>query len=460
LAVGPSLLATPSSGGGVVTWTTNTPDICSALNVTGLSATTASNTIFRVGYLNSAGTCTMSASIAATDTHDAATASVSFEVTKLIARVGINVGGKINNKPLRAASTWSSVEGETISFWATVSMPFGTKKLVTEANDDVRFVNLTPSVCSLSEPTKEPFGKRAYATFLSSGVCEVDLLLPTNSQRTRAVPTSTAKATLTAATRTLSFPQSTTIGSISPTDFNGMTITARVSAGASEGEISHASSTTSVCTIDRVSGKLTVLAAGVCTVYASVPATINYSAAAATPLSFTVSIKPVVAPTTTPASPTTLKGPGASLAPFSPSTTTPTVKVMVDSQIVINSDTTEFVITADSISSIARNINFTTGLVRVRTSGGTWSSHNIENLTDIRLPVNAASSALEIEFIANGAEPIKYSVPLSGRQGGTSWVQLALVFFGGLGAMWMFIFIMRRRRQDDQLPPPPPPQLI
>jgi len=39
-------------------------------------------------------------------------------------------------------------------------------------------------------------------------------------------------------------------------------------------------------------------------------------------------------------------------------------------------------------------------------------------------------------------------------------VQLALVFFGGLGAMWMFIFIMRRRRKDDQLPPPPPPQLI
>jgi len=147
LAIGPSLLATPSSGGGIVTWTTDTPDICSALNVVGLSTTSASNTVFRVGYLNSAGTCTMTASIAATDTHDAATTSVSFQVTKLIARVGIKVAGKNANTSPRLASTWTSVEGETISFWATVSMPFGTKKLIAEANDDVRFVNLTPKVC-------------------------------------------------------------------------------------------------------------------------------------------------------------------------------------------------------------------------------------------------------------------------------------------------------------------------
>jgi hypothetical protein len=459
LAIGPSLLATPSSGGGIVTWTIDTPDICSALNVTGLSTTSASNTVFRVGYLNAAGTCTMTASIAATDTHDAATASVSFEVTKLIARVGIKVAGKNANTSQRLASTWTSVEGETISFWATVSMPFGTKKLITEANDDVRFVNLTPKVCSLGEPTKEPYGIRSYATFLRSGVCEIDLVLPTNPQRTRAVPISTAKATLAATPRTLSFPQSTTIGSISPTDFDGMTFAARVSAGASEGEISHASSTTSICTIDRLSGNLTVLASGTCTLYAAVPATINFSAAAAPELSFIVSIKQVIESTTTvPAPTTTAKKPMASLAPLlNPSTTIPTVKVSVDSQIVINSDATEFVVTADSISSIARNINFTVGVVRIRTSNGNWSTQKIDELTDVRLPVNATSKTLEIEFIANGANPIKYSVAINNGQEQSSWMQMGLVFLCGLGAMWMFIFFMRRRRDNDSLPPLPPP---
>ena len=459
LAIGPSLLATPSSGGGIVTWTIDTPDSCSALNVTGLSTTSASNTVFRVGYLNAAGTCTMTASIAATDTHDAATASVSFEVTKLIARVGIKVAGKNANTSQRLASTWTSVEGETISFWATVSMPFGTKKLITEANDDVRFVNLTPKVCSLGEPTKEPYGIRSYATFLRSGVCEIDLVLPTNPQRTRAVPISTAKATLAATPRTLSFPQSTTIGSISPTDFDGMTFAARVSAGASEGEISHASSTTSICTIDRLSGNLTVLASGTCTLYASVPATINFSAAAAPELSFIVSIKQVIESTTTvPAPTTTAKKPMASLAPLlNPSTTIPTVKVSVDSQIVVNSDATEFVVTADSISSIARNINFTVGVVRIRTSNGNWSTQKIDELTDVRLPVNATSKTLEIEFIANGANPIKYSVAINNGQEQSSWMQMGLVFLCGLGAMWMFIFFMRRRRDNDSLPPLPPP---
>ena len=459
LAIGPSLLATPSSGGGIVTWTIDTPDICSALNVTGLSTTSASNTVFRVGYLNAAGTCTMTASIAATDTHDAATASVSFQVTKLIARVGIKVAGKNANTSHRLASTWTSVEGETISFWATVSMPFGTKKLITEANDDVRFVNLTPKVCSLGEPTKEPYGIRSYATFLRSGVCEIDLVLPTNPQRTRAVPISTAKATLAATPRTLSFPQSTTIGSISPTDFDGMTFAARVSAGASEGEISHASSTTSICTIDRLSGNLTVLASGTCTLYAAVPATINFSAAAAPELSFIVSIKPVIESTTTvPAPTTTAQEPTASLAPLlNPSTTIPTVKVSVDSQIVINSDATEFVVTADSISSIARNINFTVGVVRIRTSNGNWSTQKIDELTDVRLPVNATSKTLEIEFIANGANPIKYSVAINNGQEQSSWMQMGLVFLCGLGAMWMFIFFMRRRRDNDSLPPLPPP---
>jgi hypothetical protein len=140
-----------------------------------------------------------------------------------------------------------------------------------------------------------------------------------------------------------------------------------------------------------------------------------------------------------------------------PATTIPTIKVSVDSQIVLNSDATEFVVTAASLANIARNINFTVGVVRIRTSNGNWSTQNIGELTDIRLPVNAASKALEIEFIADGANPIKYSVAINNGQEESSWMQMTLVFLFGLGAMWMFIFFMRRRRDNDSLPPLPPP---
>jgi hypothetical protein len=457
LMIGPSLLATPSSGGGIVSWTSETPDICSALAVTGLSAQSASNTVFRVGYLNSAGTCTITASIAATETHDAATASVSFAVTKLIARVGIKVGGKINNTPLRAASTWSSVTGETISFWATVSMPFGTRKLVTEANDDVQFINLTPTVCSLSEPTKEPFGMRSYATFRASGVCEIDLLLPTNAQRTRAVPTSTAKATLLATTRTLWFTDSDTASSIAPTDFDGKSFTAQVSAGASEGQISYASATTDVCTIDRLSGLLRVIKSGTCTLYASVPATVNFASASAAPLSFEVAFEKTVASTTTLApkksSPLTTIMPPSSLAKLTP-TTIPNVKVQVDTQITLNDDVTEFVVTRDSLISIARNLKLTSGTVRIRTSNGLWTSQNLNEVADIRLPFNPATTALELEFISDGGEPIKFTVPLSMKQNSRLVVNLAAAF-GAIGVLWFFIFMLRRRKRDETLPPPP-----
>ena len=457
LMIGPSLLATPSSGGGIVSWTSETPDICSALAITGLSAQSASNTVFRVGYLNSAGTCTITASIAATETHDAATASVSFAVTKLIARVGIKVGGKINNTPLRAASTWSSVTGETISFWATVSMPFGTPKLVTEANNDVQFINLTPTVCSLSEPTKEPFGMRSYATFRTSGVCEIDLLLPTNAQRTRAVPTSTAKATLLATTRTLWFTDSDTASSIAPTDFDGKSFTAQVSAGASEGQISYASATTDVCTIDRLSGLLRVIKSGTCTLYASVPATVNFASASAAPLSFEVAFEKTVASTTTLApkksSPLTTIMPPSSLAKLTP-TTIPNVKVQVDTQIILNDDVTEFVVTRDSLISIARNLKLTSGTVRIRTSNGLWTSQNLNEVADIRLPFNPATTALELEFISDGGEPIKFTVPLSMKQNSRLVVNLAAAF-GAIGVLWFFIFMLRRRKRDETLPPPP-----
>jgi len=319
----------------------------------------------------------MTASIAATDTHDAVSTSVSFEVTKLLTRVQLRVNGSKSNTSLRSAYSWTSLTGETVSFWATVTMPLGTKKLLTEATNDVRFINLTPSVCSLGDKTIEVFGARTIATFSGSGTCEVDAVVPTNQQRLRAVPVSSATATLTAPTTPTSTTSTTTTTSTSTTIV--------------------ASSTTT--TVDKS--------------------------------------------TTT-----------------SNSTTESTqLQVSVGSEIVVNADATEFVFSSDSIQLIAKNLNFTGGSVRIRTSNSPWTTYDIASISNIRLPIDQSTAALELEFVANGAQPIKYIVPLNKNGSQSGWFSYLSVFAGGLGAVWLFIVFVKRRRRKEQLPPPLPPSI-
>jgi hypothetical protein len=333
-----------------------------------------------VGYLNTAGTCTITATIAATATHDAVSTSVSFEVTKLITRVQIRVNGSKSNTSLRSEHSWSSLTGETVSFWATVTVPFGTKKLLNEATDDVRFINLTPSVCSLGDKTIGVIGARTIATFIGSGTCEVDAVVPTSPQLLRAVALSSAKATLSA-------PTSST-------------------------------STTSTSTTTTTSTTSTTIVAS--------------------------STSTTVSRSTTTANSTTA---------------TSELQVSLGSEIVVNSDATELVLSGESIQLIATNLNFTAGSVRVRTSNGSWTTHNIASIGNIRLPINGSTSALELEFVANGAQPIKYIVPLNKNGSKSGGLNYFLVFAGGLGAMWFFIFIVKRRRRDEKLPPPLPPSI-
>jgi hypothetical protein len=380
LAIGPSLLATPSAGDGLITWTSETPSICSALMVTGLSAVGSLSSVYRVGYLNTAGTCTITATIAATDIHDAVSTSVSFEVTKLVTRVQMRVNGSKSNTSLRPAYSWSSLSGETVSFWATVTMPFGTKKLLNEATNDVRFINLTPSVCSLGDKTIEVIGARTIATFTGSGTCEVDAVVPTSPQRLRAVALSSAKATLTA-------PTSST-------------------------------STTSTSTTTTTSTTSTTIVAS------STSTTVSRSTKTS-----------------------------------NSTTATTELQVSMGSEIVVNSDATDFVLSGESIQLIATNLNFTAGSVRIRASNGPWTTHNIASIGNIRLPINGSTTALELEFVANGAQPIKYIVPLNKNGSKSGWLNYFLVFAGGLGAMWFFIFIVKRRRRDEKLPPPLPPSI-
>ena len=348
--------------------------------VTGLSAVGSLSSVYRVGYLNTAGTCTITATIAATDIHDAVSTSVSFEVTKLIARVQMRVNGSKLNTSLRSAYSWSSLTGETVSFWATVTMPFGTKKLLNEATNEVRFINLTPSVCSLGDKTIEVIGARTIATFTGSGTCEVDAVVPTSPQRLRAVALSSAKATFTA-------PTSST-------------------------------STTSTSTTTTTSTTSTTIVAS------STSTTVSRSTKTS-----------------------------------NSTTATTELQVSMGSEIVVNSDATDFVLSGESIQLIATNLNFTAGSVRIRASNGPWTTHNIASIGNIRLPINGSTTALELEFVANGAQPIKYIVPLNKNGSKSGWLNYFLVFAGGLGAMWFFIFIVKRRRRDEKLPPPLPPSI-
>jgi hypothetical protein len=79
---GPGLTAVPSAGSGAISWASLTPGVCSIGSIAMMSILSKQSSV-TVGRLNTVGTCTIRASIAATSAHDAASSTVSFAVTRV-----------------------------------------------------------------------------------------------------------------------------------------------------------------------------------------------------------------------------------------------------------------------------------------------------------------------------------------------------------------------------------------
>jgi hypothetical protein len=136
------------------------------------------------------------------------------------------------------------------------------------------------------------------------------------------------------------------------------------------------------------------------------------------------------------------------------------VQLDVNSAIRLPQDTTDFVVTRDSLLAIVENLQITNGIIRVKTSDGAWTEQNIANISDMVLLIGANSTSLEVEVLeAGGTTPIAYSVPLSNDLSRNSWLLQVSVAALGISALWFFIVAVKRRRRKEQLPPPLPPSI-
>ena len=129
----------------------------------------------------------------------------------------------------------------------------------------------------------------------------------------------------------------------------------------------------------------------------------------------------------------------------------PVVQLDVTTAIRLPEATQDFVVTRDSLIAIVENLQITKGIIRIKTSNGTWTETDIANISDVVLPLGDNSDALEIEVLAEGSTtPVSYIVPITRTNSGNPWAwQLAIAALG-ISAIGYFIFTMRRRRNDKQ----------
>ena len=137
-----------------------------------------------------------------------------------------------------------------------------------------------------------------------------------------------------------------------------------------------------------------------------------------------------------------------------PTTTIPFFEVEPGDVIEILPDTPEIVISAASISRLARNVGVTTGSVEARTvtidrsEVSAWARALLDRLDDLRVDVIPDAAALEVRVVPpNGAE-ISLEFAIVAKGSGFPWRNLFFAFVLGAGAASWFFVVLRRRRRE------------
>jgi hypothetical protein len=128
----------------------------------------------------------------------------------------------------------------------------------------------------------------------------------------------------------------------------------------------------------------------------------------------------------------------------------PVVQLDVTAEIRLPQDTTDFVVTRDSLIAIVDNLQITQGIIRVKTINGAWKELDIQNISDVVLPLDTNSSSLQIEVLEEGTTtPISYSIPITQDSGMDLWPTQILILVSAIAAMCFIVFAIRRRRDNE-----------
>ncbi len=250
-ATPPTLTSTPSGGAGTKSYTSYTTGVCTVNSGSGL-----------VTFV-STGTCTIGAAISADGGFtDASSPTISFSIT--VASRTLTIDGGSYTSTYVYTSTPPTLT-------STPSAGTGTKT----------YSSSTTGVCTIDSST-------GVVTFVSPGTCTLGASIEANGGYNTATA-STISFSITAASRTLTI-DSGSYTSMYVFTATPPTLTSTPSAGT--GTKSFSSSTTTICTIDSVSGGVTFLKAGDCVLGATISTSGNYAAATAATITVTIARAP------------------------------------------------------------------------------------------------------------------------------------------------------------------------
>ena len=129
----------------------------------------------------------------------------------------------------------------------------------------------------------------------------------------------------------------------------------------------------------------------------------------------------------------------------------PSVQLNVSSSIQLPENSTAMMITRNSLLAIVQNLQITAGTIRVKTLDGVWQEQDIQNISDLTVPINGSSSVLEIEVLEQDSTiPISYSISISSQSGVFIWPTQILVVVLGLFILSFLVFFARRLSATDQ----------
>ena len=198
---GPGLTAAPSAGGGAISWTSLTPSVCSVSTIAMMSILSAQSSV-EVGRLNVVGTCTISATVAATTTHSSASTSVTFTVVRARPVVLVSL---YDNDHFYAKITLPREISSNSSLLRTM---YGSLRfLVVSENCEINIIATYSE--SESEFGSAWIGLHGRPVFTDSGTCNVRAELPSGDRWFAATSPITAALTRPAATTTSTIPPTT-----------------------------------------------------------------------------------------------------------------------------------------------------------------------------------------------------------------------------------------------------------
>ena len=260
----PVISGTASAGGGTISYSSSPAVVCSIGSASGI-----------VSFVGP-GMCYVTSSITGDGVYPATSSTAKFSVTLVAATTTTTSTTTTTIAPELISRTLSIDSGSYTSTYALSATPPTLTSTASAGGGAKSFTSATKPVCTVENS--------GAITFVAAGTCTISASIQADSTYDWAT-SSNISFSITATSRTLSIDSgsytSTYSMSASPP-----TLTSTASAGA--GTKTYTSTTTSVCTVGSSSGVVAFVAAGTCTISASIAADSTFASATSSNISFSI----------------------------------------------------------------------------------------------------------------------------------------------------------------------------